>query len=185
MKKLVFTITALMITVSLSSQGVETNIKNLIDTYVKSNTEAEIEAIDQAAVNKVFNGVFYKVVVGYNETGSGLSYCGSSNYFNVNGAKVIMAESIHTDIECPLLMSMIKKEFLLKDENGAKLFETALNSIYPVEEGEMKDMKHLKKGSQWIFVRKKFFDDYTVFIVTTAASGAITKIEAKLGYPMN
>lgn len=185
MKNLFLTIIALLITLSLSSQEVDTEIKNLINTYVKSNTEAGIEAIDQTAVSKVFTGVFYKGLVGFNETGSGFSTCGTYNYFNVNGTKVIMTEAIHTDIECPVLMSMIKKEFLLKDENGAKLFEAALNSIYPVDEEKMKDMRHLKKDSQWIFVREKFFDDYTVFIVTTTAGGAITRIEAQLGYAMN
>ena len=173
-----------MITVSLSSQGVDANSKKLIDTYVKANTEAEITAIDQAAVSKVFTGVFFKVLVGFIETGSGLSYCGSDNFANVNGTTVKMLETIHTDLECPVLVSLIKKEFLLKDENTAKLFEAALNSIYPVEESDMKDVKHMKKGTEWIFVRKKFFDDYTVFAVTTAPNGAITKIKATLGYTL-
>ncbi len=185
MKNIVTTIIALMITVSLSSQGVDANDSKLIDNFVKSNTRAEISGIDQADVSKVFTGVFYKVLVGYNETGSGLSYCGSDTYFNVNGTMVVMAESIHTDIECPVLLSLIKKDFLLKDENAAKLFESALNTIYPVGESEMGDVKHLKKDSQWIFVREKFFDDYTVFIVTVGADNAVTKIEAKLGYSMN
>ncbi|HOW39625.1 MAG TPA: hypothetical protein PL123_03710 [Bacteroidales bacterium] len=184
MKNIFSILIALMITVSLSSQGVDANSKKLIDTYVKSNTEAELSTIDQAAVSKVFTGTFFKGLVGFIETGSGLSYCGSDVYFNINGTTVTMIETIHTDIECPVLMSLIKKEFLLKDENSAKLFEAALNTIYPVEENESQDIKHLKKGAQWIFVRKKFFDDFTVFIVTTAANGAITKIDATLGYAM-
>jgi hypothetical protein len=184
MKNLLFTIIALMVTLSLASQGVDANSKKLIDTYVKNNTQAELSTINQAAVSKVFTGTFFKGLVGFNETGSGLSNCGSDVYFNINGTTVTMVETIHTDLECPVLMSLIKKEFLLKDENGAKLFEAALNSIYPVDEKENKDIKHLKKGAQWIFVRNKFFDDYTVFILTTGANGAITKIEAKLGYAM-
>jgi hypothetical protein len=96
-----------------------------------------------------------------------------------------MTEGIFMDLECPILMSMIKKNFLLKDENAAKLFEASLNVLYPVDEKEVQNIKHLKKGSQWIFLRGKFFDDYTAFIVTTGTNGIVTKIELKLSYPLN
>ena len=96
-----------------------------------------------------------------------------------------MTEGIHTDLECPVLMSLIKKDFFLKDENSAKLFEASLNTLYPVDKKEIPNVKHLKKGSQWIFLRGKFFDDYTAFIVTTGANGAVTKIELKLSYPLS
>jgi hypothetical protein len=82
-------------------------------------------------------------------------------------------------------MSMIRKEFLLKDENTARLFESALNVLYPVDEGEVQNVKHLQKDSQWIFLRGKFFDDFTAFILTTGPNGAVTNIELKLAYAVN
>jgi hypothetical protein len=105
-----------------------------------------------------------------------VSYCGSANYVNINETTVKMIESIHFDVECPLLMSLIKKDFLLKDENAAVLFEAALNMIYPVDDREVQNVKHVKKGSEWIFYRSKFFDDYTAFVVTTGTEGTVTKI---------
>jgi hypothetical protein len=96
-----------------------------------------------------------------------------------------MAEGVHMDLECPVLMSMIKKEFLLKDEAAAKLFEASLNVLYPLDEKEMPNVKHMKKGTQWIFIRNKFFDDSTAFIVTVTPAGAVTKIELKLAYMVN
>jgi hypothetical protein len=43
----------------------------------------------------------------------------------------------------------------------------------------------MKKDSQWIFLREKFFDDYIAFVVTTAPDGKVTKIDLVLGYQLN
>lgn len=185
MKKLIISGSILLLSFSAFSQSVDATSQKMIDAFVRNNTAVNTEAVDPAAVSKVFTGKFYRIEVGFVEAGSGFSNCGSFNYVNINGSEVKMTEAIHTDLDCPNLVSMIRKDFLLKDENAAKLFEAALNAIYPVEEDEAKDMKHLKKGTQWIFVRSKFFDDYTVFVVTTAANGAITKIDGLLGYTLN
>jgi hypothetical protein len=80
---------------------------------------------------------------------------------------------------------MIKKGFLLKDEAAAKLFEAALNVLYPLDEDKRASIRHMKKDTQWIFIRDKFFDDYTAFIVSVGPNGAISKIEVKLGYAVN
>jgi hypothetical protein len=89
------------------------------------------------------------------------------------------------DLECPVLMSVIKKDFFLKDESTAKLFEAALNVLYPVDDDEIQNVKHLHKGSQWIFLRGKFFDDFTAIIVTTGSNGAVTNVDLKLAYTVN
>ena len=49
-----------------------------------------------------------------------------------------MIEPVHMDIDCPVLMSLIRNDFFLKDENAAKLFESALNVLYPFEEARSK-----------------------------------------------
>jgi len=185
MKKLIISVISLFFTVSLSAQTIAPESKKLIDSFVKSNIDIQLEEVDQAAVSKVFSGTFLKMNVGFIETGCGASSCGSDNYINVNGTSVGMIEPIHMDLNCPVLMSMIRKEFLLKDENTAKLFESALNVLYPVDEGEVQNVKHLQKDSQWIFLRGKFFDDFTAFILTTGPNGAVTNVELKLAYAVN
>ncbi len=185
MKNLILSLIALIICAGVSAQTVDSQSQKMIDTFVKSNVELELEAVDPAAVSKVFVGKFYKMMVNFVETGVGASSCGDHNYVNINGTAVTMVEPIHMDLECPVMMSLIKKEFLLKDENGAKLFEAALNSICPVDEEEMPNVKHLKKDSQWIFLRGKFFDDYIAYIVTVNPAGNVTKIELELGYALN
>jgi hypothetical protein len=185
MKNLILSFIAFLFTTCLSAQNVDSQSQKLIEAFVKSNIDIQTEAIDQAAVSKVFSGIFYKMKVGFIETGVGASSCGSDNYININETTIKMIEGIFMDLECPILMSIIKKDFLFKDENAAKLFEASLNVLYPVDEKEVLNIKHFKKGSQWIFLRGKFFDDYTAFIVTTGTNGIATKIEVKLAYPLN
>jgi hypothetical protein len=185
MKNLILSLTSFLFAVCLSAQTIDSQSQKLIEVFVKSNIDIQSEAIDPAAVSKVFTGKFCRIHVGFVETGVGASGCGDDNYVNINETTIKMTEGIHMDLECPILMSMIKKDFLLKDENAAKLFEASLNVLYPVDEKEVPNIKHLKKGPQWIFLRGKFFDDYTAFIVTTGTNGIVTKIEVKLAYPLN
>jgi hypothetical protein len=185
MKKLFSSLIALMFIINLFAQTITPESQKLIESFVKNNIDIQLEEIDQVAVSKVFSGTFFKINVGFIETGTGASSCGSDNYINVNGSAVSLIEPIHMDIECPVLMSIIKKDFLLKDENTAKLFEAALNVLYPVKEDELQNVKHMRKDSQWIFLRDKFFDDFTAFIVTTGSNGNVTNVELKLGYTVN
>jgi len=185
MKKTISSLIALFFIVNLFAQTIAPESQKLIESFVKSNIDIKLEAVDQITVSKVFSGTFYKINIGYIETGSGANSCGSDNYINVNGSAVNMIEPIHMDLECPVLMSMIKKDFLLKDENAAKLFEAALNVLYPVDEEEVPNVKHLHKDSQWIFLRGEFFDDFTAFIVTTGANGVVTNVVLELAYSVN
>ena len=185
MKKLFILIIAVMLAANLCAQTVTPENKKLIDTFVKNNVVAAAEDVGTEALSKVFTGRFFRIEVGFIETGSGASPCGSSSYVNIDQSTVKMAETIHTDIECPVLTSMIRKDFLLADENAARLFESCLNTIYPVSDLELPNVRHMKKDAQWIFIRDKFFDDYTAFIVTTGPNGAVTGIEVKLSYPVN
>ena len=185
MKNLLSTVISFLFIVNLSAQTINQTSQNLIETFVKSNIHIQLEEVDQTIVGNVFSGTFFKLKIGFIETGTGANPCGSDNYINVNGSVVTMIEPIHTDIECPVLMSAIKKNFLMTDENTAKQFEAALDVLYPVEKSEIQNVKHIHNDTQWVFLRGKFFDDYTAFIATTDSKGEITKIDLVLGYSVN
>ena len=185
MKNLLSSLIFLLFCITLSAQTIDSSVQKLIDTFVKNSIEFQLEDIDQTSVGKVFSGKFFKINVGFIETGTGASSCGSNNFINVNGSVVNMIEPIHMDLECPVLLSNIRNDFLLKDENAAKLFEAALNVLYPVDEDEIQNVKHFKKGTQWIFLRGKFFDEYTAFITTEDPNGKITRIDLVLSYSVN
>jgi hypothetical protein len=181
MKNLLTFIIILLFPAGMFAQTIDSQSQKLIDAFVKSNIDLKTVAINKAAVGKVFSGQFSKVLVGFIEA-AGTSWCGDTNYVNINEGKVKMIEGVHMDLEAPILLSVVKRDFLLKDEAGAKLFEAALNVLYPVEAKEKPNIRHMKKGTQWIFIRNKFFDAYTTFLVTVDAKGTISKIDLKLGY---
>jgi len=174
---------AVLLPLSLTAQTVDPRSQKLIDDYIKSHLFIEADTFATKAAGKVFTGNFYKVTAGFQEE-DGTSSCGNY-YFNINEGLMKQYEGLHSDMELPGLFSLLRKDFLLKDESGALLFEAALNELYPVDEDEKATIRHFKKGEQWIFIRNKFFDDYTAIIVTAAAAGAISKIEVKLGYAVN
>lgn len=180
MKTLLLYLVLLAIPFRLAAQKIGPQDEKLIDEYLKNNLTSEKFVVGPSAVSKVFTGNFYIVDPGY-KTAEGTSYV-SEFFFNINSGVLVIYEQLTNDKELLVLLSLVKKEFLLKDETGAKTFEAALNELYPVKDNEKAGIKHLKKNSQWIFFRGKFFDDQKAIIVTPAANGAITKIEFKLAY---
>ena len=169
-----------MFPVCLAAQTLNSQEEKLMDDFIRKNLKYEKSLVPVEATGKVFAGNFYIVSAGFSFL-DGVSYC-SDFFFCVKDGALFTYEQLTTDMELPLLLSLVKKDFLLKDEAGAKLFETALNTLYPVRDSEKGDVKHLKKGNQWIFLRGKFFDDQTAVLVTIDAKGVITKLEIKLSY---
>jgi hypothetical protein len=180
MKKLLLYLVALLFSLSIAAQEINEQNQKLMDEYLKSKFYSEKEVMGPTALSKVFSGIFYKVQSGFMFV-SGTSL-GSNVFLNISEGKITEVEELTHDRELPLLLALVKKEFSLKDEPGAVLFEAALNELYPVEEKEKAGIKHMRKNNQWIFIRGKFFDNYTALIVTTGSNGVVTRIEVKLSY---
>jgi hypothetical protein len=64
------------------------------------------------------------------------------------------------------VVSLVRKEFYLKTETDAKNFEMALDKLYPMSDMNEKYKEHMKIGNRWFFIRDKFFDSKSGFIVT-------------------
>ena len=182
MKTLLLYLLLLIVPASIAAQTINSQDEKAINDFLKQTLSQDITVVVPDAVSKVFSGKFFIVSpkFGFPE---GEGYC-SDYFFNVNAGVVVVNEKFSTDMELPVLLSLVKKGFLLKDEASAKLFEAALNTLYPVDEDELPGIKHMKKGNQWIFLRDKFFDDQTGVIATVSANGTIIKLEVKLGYPV-
>jgi hypothetical protein len=182
MKTISIYLALLIVPVCLTAQTVSSQDEKVINDFLKKTLNQEIEVVAPDAVSKVFVGKFYKVNPGF-DFPDGSGYC-TDYSFNVNAGVIVVNEKLSTDMDLPQLLSIVKKGFLLKDEATAKLFEAALNTLYPVDEDEVAALKHMKKGNQWIFLRDKFFDNRTAVIATVSANGTITKLEVILGYPV-
>jgi hypothetical protein len=169
-----------LLPVKMAAQTINPQDEKLIDDYLKNNLISEKTAVSGVATGKVFNGNFYIVDPGYKSL-EGTAYV-TEFYINVTGGEMVLYEQLTNDKDLPVLLSIVKKGFLLKDDASAKLFEASLNELYPVKDAEKPGIKHIKKGNQWVFLRGKFFDDQTAVIATVAANGTITKLQVMLAY---
>jgi hypothetical protein len=73
-------------------------------------------------------------------------------------------------------MTVLKSGLTLKTETDAKIFETALDKVFPVSWSDEDQKKHLKKADKWYFVRGDFFEFYSGYIVTVDPAGKITDV---------
>lgn len=182
MKNLIATLLSLMFFLNLSAQKIDSLNQKRIESFVKSNIYVEPELVDNGVTSKVFLGTFFKSNLKVSFTTGEYSNTILTG-INVYNDAVSKIESCCTNQDFPILFSLLKKDFLLKDESTAKQFEAALDILYPIREKNIPYVEHLKKGLQWVFIRGKFFENFQAFIVTTDADGAVTKIEYKLPYP--
>lgn len=164
----------------LVAQEINEHNTKLIDEYIKSRIISEKEVIGSKVLNMVFSGCFLKVESGFVNIG-GRNLC-SDFILNMDKDRIQELDELTEDKDLPVLLSLVKAGFVLKEEAAAVQFETALNALYPVAKNDVSGIRHMKKDNQWIFIRGKFFDDNTAVVVSTNPDGVITKIEVKLSY---
>ena len=180
MKKTFLALIAILIPLCISAQ-VDDATKKALDAYVMSKMSIDRTQLEPAILGKVFNGRFYEMNLGFASVdGSILS--GSDYCLNIDNGKVTEVPSLSSDMELTTMFSLVKKDFLLKDEPSALTFEKSLDILFPPRDSDKANVKHMKKNNQWIFIRGKFFDDSTAVIVTVNPNGSISKIELKLSY---
>lgn len=182
MKKSFLILTVLTCSVCLSAQQPDNATTKALDAYVMSRMSIDHNPLDPVTLGKVFSGNFYEVNLGFSSV-DGSILTGSDYYLNVTDGKVTELPTLSTDMELTAMFSLLKKDFVIKDEAGAAAFEKSLDVLFPLRESERSNVKHMKKSTQWIFIRGKFFDDNTAVIVTTNPDGTVSKIEVKLAYP--
>ncbi|VTU00631.1 Uncharacterized protein OS=Endozoicomonas elysicola GN=GV64_00235 PE=4 SV=1 [Gemmataceae bacterium] len=133
--------------------------------------------VKDPAVAKVFSAKVYQVGLGF----------GSVTYplqVSRNGDAIVALKDLSTNQDMPELKAIINPEFKLATETDAIVFEAATEALYPLSDGfddggaAVKQVRH--KGTEWTFVRGKFFEKYKGFVVTTDEKGAITKVRYSL-----
>ena len=132
--------------------------------------------VKSPALEKVFTANFYKVKIVIK---GGMSTTVS---MAMNQGKAVKIEQNTTNMPMPVLQSILKKDFKLKTEADAKVFEEALDKLYPVSnfgrDSKLKQIKKTEKG--WTFIRGKFFKNLKGFKLTTDGTGSVTAIDYSL-----
>ncbi|MDQ1296120.1 MAG: hypothetical protein QG611_98, partial [Bacteroidota bacterium] len=77
-------------------------------------------------------------------------------------------------------VSLVRTDFYLKSETDAKIFETALDKIYPISDMNKEYKEHLKIDDKWYFIRDKFFDSKSGYIITLDQNSRILNISQSL-----
>jgi hypothetical protein len=151
----------------------------LIDKYINSILTIEKVKITSDTLAKVFKGNFYDV------TPTATFENGSANFGNyklvILDGKISILEDLGTTQKAEKLFSLLREDFYIRNEKDAKMFETALDYVYPIGySGNLKYKMFLKKDGKWYFIRGDFFDDRLGFIVTLDANSKITAIDYDL-----
>ncbi len=127
------------------------------------------------AVGKVFSATVYSVVVVANDSSS------NSTVVARTGDDIAMITIPPSTADMPDFVRMLKPDFTIKSDAEAKLFQDALDVIYPIDTTFNKDDINAKAirhaGNHWTFVRGKFFDHFKGFIVTTDAGGKVIGVK--------
>jgi hypothetical protein len=175
MKKLIlFALFAMILSNLVKSQ----DDISALESYIMSKIYVETESLYSPDLESVLAGKFFKAIPWLEET-NGASSCG--NYImRIHEGEVFQISFPGSDEDMPWLLDMVKEDFRLSDENDAKLFESALDAIFPVSSFDEEKKEHLLIDGKWFFVRGDFFDSKTAVIVTNDSSGKITSISYKL-----
>ena len=71
---------------------------------------------------------------------------------------------------------MLRNDFRIKNEADVKIFETALDKLFPISWPDDEKKEHIKKDNKWYFIRGDFFDSKSGYIVTLDPLMKITNI---------
>jgi len=164
---------------SASGQTIPENDAAMIDELINSTITIKKVPIESEALAKVFNGTFYRVTPTYNRNG-GVSSC--EEYFLViHNGKISELEDISETKPLDFLFSLLKKDYTIKNESEAKIFESALDAIYPVDWSvDAEDKKSLQQDGKWLFLRGDFFGSKKGFVITLDQNAGISQISYDL-----
>jgi len=155
-----------------NGQGSSAKDDLTVENYLKSRTIVEKQKLPSDTLAKVFNGTFYIGKTGFSSN-EGENWC-SSSIIVMNAGKLIEFDSRNDSI-LPLL-SLVRKDFIVKGVNEAKIIETCLRLLYPPGEFSDEKTEIIKNGNNWYFIRGKFFDSKSGYIVSLDKNLRISNI---------
>ena len=155
----------------VNGQEISDKENSLLDNFIKSKISITKEKIVSDTLEKAFTGTFFKVDAGFS-LGDGGIYSGL--IFVIKDDKLI--EYVGRTDSLSTLLSLIRKDFYLKTETDAQIFETSLDKLFPISWTSVGEKEHLKIKNQWYFVRGKFFDSKSGYIVTLDKNSNISDI---------
>ena len=164
-----------LFTLAVRAEDATAEEKAFFDKNVGKLVKLEPTPMNGEALTKVFTAKFFAVKVSMGDDGGTTTLTVARK-----GNDLSVVSTPSTTADMPSLKAIVKPDFRLKTDTDGIVFQAALDVLYPIdsrfdkEDLEVKAVKH--SGTQWTFIRGKFFDNFKGIIVTTDANGTITKI---------
>jgi hypothetical protein len=155
----------------INAQEISDKENSLLDNFIKSKISITKEKIVSDTLDKAFTGTFFKVDAGFS-FGDGGTFSGL--LFVIKDENLI--EYVGRTDSLNTLLLLVRKDFYLKTEADAKIFETSLDKLFPISWTSAEYKEHLKIKNQWYFIRGKFFDSKSGYIVTLDKNSNISDI---------
>jgi hypothetical protein len=162
--------------IKINAQEISEKDNSLLDNFIKSKITIIKEKIVSDTLARVFAGTFYKVDAGFKFTDD-MTYCSGDLFVIKDGALFVLEGRMDSMLT---LVSLVRTDFYLKSETDAKIFETALDKIYPISDLNKEYKEHLKIDDKWYFIRDKFFDSKSGYIITLDQNSKILNISQSL-----
>jgi hypothetical protein len=180
MKKIIVMLVIFVISMAkINAQDIPPADNLLIDKYINSILTIDKVKLSSDTLAKVFEGAFYEFspIVTMNNS---VAACGTYKVLILNG-QLSLIEDVGTTIRLDNLLPLVREDFSIKNEGDAKIFETALDYIYPITwDADLKDKKFFEKDGKWYFIRGDFFDNKKGFVITLDANSKISAIDFDL-----
>ena len=160
-----------------AAQDVSPADQQFFDSRIGSLVKLEPHRIDSPALSKVFSSTFYEV---------GVDVAGATTKLLVarNGENIVEVTEPSTTAEMPDFEKIFNPSFRLTDSEQAHVLQDALDILFPIdttfdtEDLAAKAIRH--SGTEWTFIRGKFFEHFKGMVFTTNQSGAVRRVDFSL-----
>ncbi len=163
-----------------AAQGVPQDELAYVRTHMDHIVQLRPERLSDAAVTSVFAVPIYRVKIIINDPNGNPT---TSVLVGRSGSAIQVISQPSEGGDCPELHKLLKTTFKLNGDAAAATVQSALDVLFPLygPDADVKAIRHT--GNEWTFVRGKFFENATGFILTTDATGRITGVRGALKLP--
>ncbi len=151
-----------------------------VRSHMDQIVQLQPERLGDAAVTSVFAPAIYRVKIIINDPNGNPT---TSVLVARSGNTIVPVSQPGEERDCPEIHKLLRPTFRLNGDAAAATVQSALDAVFPIfgPDADVKAIRHT--GNQWTFVRGKFFENATGFVLTTDATGRITGVRWALKLP--
>ncbi|MBA4189677.1 MAG: hypothetical protein C0467_16960 [Planctomycetaceae bacterium] len=161
----------------ISADDTDAEAKAYFEKNLGKLVTVKPKLLKDAAIAKVLTAKIYRVELGVGDTTL-------TPLIGRDGEKIVTLTQPSTNQDVPGLKAIVDPKFKLTTETDAIVFQSVLDALYPISntfgEDDLKAKTIRHNGTEWTFVRGKFFKKDKGFMVTTDKDGVITKVRFSL-----